>query len=467
MSNDTQSDIAENIKPNRAADDSSVTPVQPNPSVAGGFRGLIVNFGIPILLLTAAVAIGAVLIQSPPGLSKSQIEVLAPVVSTAELVPQKVAVYVHAYGSVVPARELQVTPEVSGRILARHEHLEMGGLIAAGDLLFRIDPVDYEIAIAQSEADLDVARHSESQIRSRIESLRQRGKQLDIEIDYLRWNADRLGTLAEQASAGSAEARDAATQYASQVAARRTLDAEIAEQERAAESAGASIRVLERRLDVAKLDLTRTEVRAPFDALVTTENVEVGQLVGPQNPIATLVATDEFWAEAAIPVSRLRDVRFATESDASASRVTIVQATAGPSTSREGIALRALGDVDPLGRMATVLIAIRDPLGLHHNDGYQQERILLGSYVRLQIESGTLDDVYIIPRKALRENDRVWVRDADGQLAIRPVKIVWRRHDDVLLRNGFVDGDELVTSHLASVVPGMPLRVRDASEESM
>ncbi len=87
--------------------------------------------------------------------------------------------------------------------------------------------------------------------------------------------------------------------------------------------------------------------------------------------------------------------------------------------------------------------------------------ILLGSYVRLSIDGRTLDDVYAIPRYALRENNRVWVRDENGKLRIREVNIVWRRQDDVLVRGGFGPGEHLVTTHLASVVPGMPLDVRE------
>ena len=63
-------------------------------------------------------------------------------------------------------------------------------------------------------------------------------------------------------------------------------------------------------------------------------------------------------------------------------------------------------------------------------------------------------------RRALRENDRVWVRDAEGKLRIREVRVLWRREDDVLVRDGFSPGDLLVTTRLTSVVPGMPLAIR-------
>ncbi len=430
---------------------------------------MLANLGLPIVLLIAAIGIGAALISSPPHVPKSTPESLAPVVGVAELIKQDLPVFVNAFGTVVPSRELRIIPEVTGRIVELNPSLEPGGLLKEGELLFRIDPTDYEIAVAQAEADLDVANHETAQIRARIDSLESRGEQIDVEIGYLKWNAERVGGLAEQNSAGESEARDASTRLASQRAARQTLNAEIAEQHRAVESAAANVRVLERRLEVAKVALSRTEVTVPFDALVVTEGVEKGQRVGPQTAIATLVSTDEFWTEAAIPVTRLRDLRFAVDHPDNPSEVTVSMSTSTMSSGDHtvewtGLALRPLGNLDPLGRMATVLVAIKNPLGLTANGGTNAtnsvQRVLLGSYVRLRIESGTLEDVYSIPRKALRENDRVWVRDSAGLLAIRPVKIVWRRQEDVLVRNGFKPDDMLVTTHLASVVPGMPLRIR-------
>src|SRR5690606_32718628 len=157
--------------------------------------------------------------------------------------------------------------------------LEPGGVLEAGTLLIRIDPADYDIAVAQAQADLDVARLEAARIRSRIEVLRGRGRQLDVEIAYLQWDADRVGRRVERNSAGPSESRDALTKLESQKAARASLEAEIAEQEKAVESAMASAHVAERRLESAKLARERTTVIAPYDALVVTEFAEIGQLV--------------------------------------------------------------------------------------------------------------------------------------------------------------------------------------------
>ncbi|RJP31665.1 MAG: HlyD family efflux transporter periplasmic adaptor subunit [Phycisphaerales bacterium] len=436
------------------------------PIAPSGLRGVIANLAAPLLFVIAAAGVGAVLISSPPHVPKAEPETLAPVVGVADLVPHDTEVFLEAFGSVVPSRQVRVMPEVSGRVLEHNDRLEPGGLIAAGEPLIRIDPADYQIAVAQAQADLDVATHEAARIGARIETLHGRRAQLSVEVEYLRWNAQRLGRLAERDSAGEQESRDAVTQLESREAARKTLDAEIAEQRLAVQSAEAAVAVAEQRLEAARLALERTSVFAPFDAIVVTENVETGQFVAAQTSIATLAATDEFWAEAAIPIGRLGDIRFALDDEGDASRVTVTLATGGAAVEWEGVALRPLGDLDPLGRMAQVLISIRDPLGLNEGTSGAARRVLLGSFVKLRIDAGRLHGVFPIPRKALRENDRVWVRTAEGRLAIRPVEIVWRRHEDVLVRNGFQPGDQLVTTHLASVIPDMPLRVRDGGAGS-
>ena len=84
------------------------------------------------------------------------------------------------------------------------------------------------------------------------------------------------------------------------------------------------------------------------------------------------------------------------------------------------------------------------------------------SYVRIS----KISRKCLPPRRALRENERVWVRDAAGTLRIRNVEILWRRTEDVLVRNGFEAGDQVVTTNLTSIIPGMELAIRTTEAPS-
>ncbi len=416
---------------------------------------------LPLLLVIATIGTGMVLLKTPPEVPRSERPTNAAVVGVAELSPQRVPVFVRAFGSVVAARETRVQAEVAGRIVRMHEGLTAGGLIGTGETLLELDNADYEIAVDEATAEVEVARRTVDGIRAGVESLRARARQIEAELDFLSWNLERLGDLSAQDQAAEAEARDAQSKYVSQKSALISSQAQTVEQERLVDRAVAQAAVAESRLAAARLALTRTSLTAPFDAVVLSESVEVGQLVRLQDTVATLAATDVFWVEAAMPVARLKELRFSDGTALNGSAVKVTLVTGEDAVSRDGVTLRKLGQLDPKGRMAKVLIAVQDPLRLRAAARDRDDAILLGSYVHLSVAAGTLEDVYAIPRYALRENSRIWVCDAKQELAIRDVEVVWRRQDDVLILDGFQAGDQLVTTHLASVVPGMPLSIRE------
>jgi hypothetical protein len=129
--------------------------------------------------------------------------------------------------------------------------------------------------------------------------------------------------------------------------------------------------------------------------------------------------------------------------------------------------LRLLGDLDPVGRMARLLVEIRDPLGAAVPAKAPKEGeppplalpLLLGAYVEVGIEAQQLTNVVEVPRLALRGDDSVYVVGKDDRLEVRGVEIAWRRADTVLIKSGIAAGDRVITSRLPNAVPGMQLRV--------
>jgi hypothetical protein len=108
--------------------------------------------------------------------------------------------------------------------------------------------------------------------------------------------------------------------------------------------------------------------------------------------------------------------------------------------------------------MARVLIEVRDPLGLRPKEKTQLP-LLIGEYVRLEIQGRQLDNVYRIPRIALRENTRIWVASSQDTLKIREVDILWRDSKTVLFKDGLQSGDRLIVSELPTPVDGMPVQI--------
>jgi hypothetical protein len=119
-----------------------------------------------------------------------------------------------------------------------------------------------------------------------------------------------------------------------------------------------------------------------------------------------------------------------------------------------------LGALETEGRMARILVEVQDPLGLN-SAGNNQLPLLIGEYVRIEIEGRRLQNVYRIPRAALRDDANLWIVSNDGKLDIRKVDIVWRDTQTVLLREGLEPDERLIVSDLPSPIKGMPVQVAE------
>jgi RND family efflux transporter MFP subunit len=217
----------------------------------------------------------------------------------------------------------------------------------------------------------------------------------------------------------------------------------------------------------AELSVGKTNLRAPFNAWVQSEFVEVGQLVGPQSQIATLVGTDAYWVQVSVPAEQLRALTLPGQSEDAVSSAVVKQNIGTKTVVREGKLLRLLGDLDPVGRLVRLLVEVDDPLNLASNADETRSGslpLLLGAYVSVEFEGQSLDNVVQVPRSALREGDKVFVYGPNDTLVIRPVEVTWRMPDTVLVSNGLDSGEHLITTRIATPIEGMKLRRKDSAE---
>ena len=382
-------------------------------------KPLLTLAGIGVLAGAAWISWG--LLKTPPKAQRERIKVQAPLVSVAPLHRTDEPVSIAAHGTVMAARELTLRSEVRGRVIEVHPQLVPGGLIQKGEVVVRIDPSDFEIAVRRAEAAV-----AEAEVEWQIEQGRQIVAQR--EWDLLK---------GENGDPGE-----------SSLALRKP---QLQKVEATREKAKAD-------LDDAKLALSRTVVRAPFDAVVIRESVETGQLIETQTAIAELAGTDEFWVEALVPVGRLERIAIpGPGKEQPGAAVELQLQTGATPVARSGTVCRQLAGLDPNGRMARVVISVGDPLNLRGDA--RMSGLPLSSYVSLEIEAGVFEQIVAVPRFALRENNQVWTVDQEKKLHIRPVEVIWRRDDDVLVRNDFPTGEQVITSHLSSVIPGMLVRI--------
>ncbi len=391
---------------------------------------IVVRIIVPLLVIAVAVLAAGRLIATRSQPKRAPIKNPATLVNVVVAKTGSHRVSVPAMATVTAARRVVIRPEVAGRIVEQCPQLLPGGLCKKGDVLATIDPRDYEFAMQQAQSEVDQAQS---------ELALEQGRQTIAKREW-----ELLGKEVPK----SAASQGLALRKPQLAAARARLGA------------------AESRLSFAKLNLERTTIRSPFNAVVAEENAEVGQLVDRATSLATLIGTDAFWLRASIPIGRLRLIALPGADGKGGSKVRVIQVTGdGDEAVRQGRVVRLLSDMDKRSRMARLLIEVDDPLALA--DGARTP-LLADSRVQVEIEAAPMERVIEISRAALREGGRVWIMDANDQLEMRKVRVAWHAKDTVLVhifdeKDGTgIRGDErIVTSLVSAPTPGMALRITD------
>ena len=379
---------------------------------------------LPLALIAGCLVLAFVLLETGPVAER---EPTPRAERLVEVVPDRKSrgtARIDAMGTVVPARQIVLQPQVGGLVVDVAPEFVPGGRFAAGEVMIRIEPRDYALALRRAESELTQAR---SELRLEV------GNQSVAELEY--------GLLGETIA---------------------DADRDLVLRQPQLESVRARVESAEAAVAQARLDLERTVVRAPFDALVRMRGIDLGARVDPATPAATLVDTSAYWVEVLVPVSQLAWIETTGEMDApgSPALVSIPGAPAG-SDQREGHAFRLLADLEAEGRMARLLVRVDDPISLRPEHAGKPP-LLLDSFVHVSIEGRSLEDVVAIDRALLRDGDRAWVLDDAGRLAIRELGIAFRGEDHVLVSEGLADGELVVRSDLTAPVAGMALRTAPA-----
>ena len=376
---------------------------------------------VPILVIVIALGLTFVLVKSRKPPKPLEIPYLGPLVETAELVLSSRRVVVFGTGSAQARREVNMTPQVKGRVSELSPNMVAGGTFRKGELLFAIESVDYDLAI-------DLARASLAQAELEL----QRNENLAM-VARAEWQALNPGSIEEpnplvvyepQMKSASAQ-RDAAV---------------------------ANVRQ-------AEINLQRTRMFAPFNGYVRSEQLEIGQYLNVGSAVATIVGTDQ--VEIVVPVSLddlawLQVPRNGEMQKGSEARIELQ--SGGRSFHWAGSITRALGEIDPQNRMAHVVVTVADTLA---QDGVERSllnELLPGMFVEVRLQGKELADVIVVPRGALRDNDTVWIADRENRLQIRAVDIVRRERDEILVRGGLQAGEKIILTGLAGAAEGMILR---------
>ena len=382
-----------------------------------------------VLVLGLSVAGAMVLVRLRDKPERREPAAKPPLVETVTAQRGEHRVTVAATGVVLPDSEVAIVPQVSGLVVEKSAELLPGGRLTKGDVIARIDPRDYGFAVERADADVE---------RARYELALEKGRQVVAKQEW--------GLLGKDMPTDEA-ARDLALR-------RPHL-----------RNAEAALRAAESSLALARLNLERTTLRAPFNAIVREESIGVGQLATPQMTVARLIGTDAFRVRVTLPVEKIELIGVPGLNgcaEGEGSRVRIVQlADQSRRIEREGRIVRLLGDLEPRGRLARVLVIVEDPLGLKNGAALP---LLVGAYVRAEIEGVVLKDVIPLPRTALREGDAVWIvtDSPEGRHLLKIKAGVVCRHtekDRIFVCKGVETGERVIVNRVAVPSDGREVRL--------
>ncbi|WP_417321168.1 efflux RND transporter periplasmic adaptor subunit [Emcibacter sp.] len=311
---------------------------------------------------------------------------------------------VPAWGLVEPREQVDIRPQVEGSIVSVSDHIVAGAAIKQRDVLFIIDPRDFENRLAEAEATYEQARQA-------LEIEKGQQKIARAEYKLLQQNDSTITSNALALRQPQLKEREAALSMA------------------------------KAQLQQAELDLERTTLKAPCDGQIMKENIAAGQYAENGTIALSVACTESYHITASFPSDYSVD---ATKQKA----VVTINDKAYPATLKA-----VLPQIDPDTRQKQALVSVSDVV------------LPLGYYAAVTLPGLEFQNVIPLPKAALRANNTVWILTADNTLDIRSVTLAAQNDERIFVVSGLEDGVQVILSHIASPLKGMELRLPETEQK--
>jgi RND family efflux transporter MFP subunit len=365
---------------------------------------------IPSVILVTSIAVMMTFssMKKPPE-EKPEVD-NTPIVAVSEISVAPMILEVSSYGKVTPKYETELIAQVNGEIVELSEIFVRGGFVKKDRLLARIDPSDYQAALIDAQASMATAKAA-----------------LEKELAQ--------GQVAER------EWKKITDTSPTELSLRKP---QLAQELARVKAAQASVLRAERNLE-------RTEIRAPYDAMIDSRNIGLGSFVGVGGKIGHVLATKI--AQVRLPIA---DNQLAfLENQGIGAKVNLLGVFSGKRSKWQAKIVRSEGVVDNQSRMGYLVAELNDPYQLGDRDA-KDVPLRFGSYVNAQVVGINIARATMVPRH-LVNNGKVAILDEESKLLYVAIDIVRQQGSDVIVANGLAQGDRLIVSALDYPVDGMKL----------
>ena len=399
------------------------------------------SFLLAVVIIAGSVALASFLVSRAPEPERVESPPQIPYAQTDTVMAGSGAIPVYGAGTVRPGAEVDIAPQVGGRVVWVDAGFQSGGRVQAGETIFRIEEADYLYRVQEAEANLAARR---------VALLEEQEQAAIARAEYERYSS-RQGHGAGQAGVSPLTLREP------------QLEAARAELKRA-----------EALLADARLALSRTRVTAPFDGHVREESVDAGQIVMAGQTVGRLFASDA--VEVVVPLSDsdaalIPGLWELEAGDGEQGVQAFVAASYGEGEyAWKGYVDRGETSVDELTRTIDVVVRVPDPFGAGIPVGASTTAgggppLLLGEFVEVEITGLAPESFFRAPRAALQPGNELWVVKPGGRVSIVPVQVLQRADDEVFVTGGLESGQAVVTGGIQFATEGM--RVRTEADPSL
>lgn len=379
--------------------------------------------GYAIIIVVVAILVTLIMIRMGKKKPGKKPKAKAPVVRVLQVSPANIQAEINATALIEANQTLTLSPEISGRVSWISPKFRNGEVVKKGEVLLRLDSRDAALAVKQNRVNVERAKLN-------LEQEKARG-----EIAKEEWTV-----LGEGGDASDMVLREPQLR----VAELNLLSAESA-------------------LAKAKLTLSRTSVRAPFKATVSSENVSLGQVVSPQSPLARLLELGKMKATVTVPIDQITwiDIPGIASVKKGSSVILTQNIGTGKQIKREGKVTALVGEIDQQTRRAKLNIIIP---AVSNNE----MPLLPGAFVDANIKGKVVENSVSIPREGISAGMNAWKVTNDSSLVKFNFERLWGTKDHIVV-NVLEEGSINLALNLPQApVSGMkvtPIKVSGGAHE--
>jgi len=364
---------------------------------------------------------------------------------------------ISAFGSLVSGRTVELGPRISGMLVEVSDKLLEGAEVRTGEVLARIDPFEYEIALSEAEADLAEATARLAELDADLQGEQELLINGQEQLALATRDFERRKSLAER-GVGSTKARDDAEMQLSSseryIAQRRQainrLKARMAQQL-------AIVARREAQVKRATRNLEYTTITAPFDGYVGAAAAAIGMTVTSNAMIARLIDLSRLEVRFELTNEEFsRLISEPTESGGLIGRLAVVRWKVG---GKVFTYTAVIDRVDAEMEANTGGVAMFATLDEPSDRANSRAPVRPGAFVEVVLTDRVYNNVLVVPNRAVSDNGDVYVVGDDDRLVSRKVQVLRRSGNDLIVTADIPPGAWLVTNRFPEIGVGTRVEV--------